>query len=56
MAQIPKGRLVKGSYKPRCRDCDIYFSSTVHREYYKRKLVDGFNPFEKYARQTGSFP
>ena len=22
----------------------------------KRKLVGGFNPFEKYARQIGSFP
>jgi len=26
MAQIPKGRLVKGPYKPICRDCAIYFS------------------------------
>ena len=25
MAQIPKGRLVKGPYKPICRDCAIYF-------------------------------
>ena len=30
MAQIPKGRLVKGPYKPICRDCAIYFSTTVH--------------------------
>ena len=29
MAQIPKGRLVKGPSKPICRDCAIYFSSTV---------------------------
>ena len=29
MAQIPKGRLVKGPYKPICRDSAIYFSSTV---------------------------
>ena len=29
MAQIPKGRLVKGPYKPICRDCAIYFSITV---------------------------
>ena len=29
MAQIPKGRLVKGPYKPICRDCAIYFSNTV---------------------------
>ena len=26
---IPKGRLVKGPYKPICRDCAIYFSITV---------------------------
>ena len=25
----PKGRLVKGPYKPICRDCAIYFSTTV---------------------------
>ena len=30
MAQIPKGRLVKGPYKPICRDCAIYFSITVN--------------------------
>ena len=29
MAQTPKGRLVKGPYEPICRDCAIYFSSTV---------------------------
>ena len=29
MAQIPKGRLVKGPYKLRCWDCAIYFSTTV---------------------------
>ena len=29
MAQIPKGRLVKGPYKAICRDCAIYFSITV---------------------------
>ena len=29
MAQIPKGRFVKGPYKPICRDCAIYFSTTV---------------------------
>ena len=29
MAQIPKGRLVKGAYNPTCRDCAIYFSITV---------------------------
>ena len=29
MAQIPKGRLVKGPHKPICRDCAIYFSTTV---------------------------
>ena len=26
---IPKGRLVKGPYKPICKDCAIYFSITV---------------------------
>ena len=30
MAQIPKGRLVKGPYKPICRDRAIYFSTTVN--------------------------
>ena len=25
MAKIPKGRLVKGPYKARCRDCAMYF-------------------------------
>ena len=29
MAQIPKGRLVKGPYKPICRGCAIYFSPGV---------------------------
>ena len=29
MARVPKGRLVKGPYKPICRDCAIYFSITV---------------------------
>ena len=29
MAQIPRGRFVKGPYKPICRDCAIYFSLTV---------------------------
>ena len=29
MTQIPKGGLVKGPYKPICRDCAIYFSTTV---------------------------
>ena len=29
MAQIPKGRLVKGPCKPICRDCAIYFSITA---------------------------
>ena len=39
MAQIPKGRLVKGPYKPICTDCAIYFSTTV---------LGGFDPFETY--------
>ena len=29
MAQIPKGRLIKGLYKSIRRDCAIYFSITV---------------------------
>ena len=29
MAQIAKRRLVKGPYKPICRDCAIYFLVTV---------------------------
>ena len=29
MAQIPKGRLVKGAYKPICRDCAIYVAISV---------------------------
>ena len=29
---IPKGGLVKGPYKPICRDCAIYFSTTVRGE------------------------
>ena len=32
MAQIRKGRLVKGPYKPICRDCAIYFSTTVPKQ------------------------
>ena len=34
MAQIPGGRLVKGPYKPICRDCAIYFSLTVKQSIY----------------------
>ena len=30
MAQKPNGRLVKGQYKPICRDCALYFSTTVY--------------------------
>ena len=26
----PNGRLVKGQYKPICRDCAMYFSTTVN--------------------------
>ena len=29
MAHIPKGRLVKGPYKPRYRNCAMYFSTTL---------------------------
>ena len=28
-SEIPKGRLVKGPYKPICGDCAIYISTTV---------------------------
>ena len=31
MAQIPKGRLVTGPYKPICSGCAMYFSITVNR-------------------------
>ena len=34
MAQIPNGRLVKGQYKPKCRDCAIYFSTAVYGRLY----------------------
>ena len=36
MAQIPKGKLIKGPYKPICRDCAIYFSITVLGGSFKR--------------------
>ena len=29
MAQIPKGRLEQGPYKPKCRDCAMYLLITV---------------------------
>ena len=29
IAQIPKGRLLKGPYKPICSDCALYCSFTV---------------------------
>ena len=34
MAQIPNGRLVKGPYKPICRNCAMYFSTTVGMKEY----------------------
>ena len=50
MAQIPKGRLVKGPYKPICRDCAIYFSITVT---WPDNNID-LNQFEKISLPTGS--
>ena len=41
MAQIPKGTLVKGPYKPICRDCAIYFSITVRRLFFVAQFVAG---------------
>ena len=38
MAQIPKGRLVKGPYQPICRECAIYFSIMVPSEI--KSIVD----------------
>ena len=37
MAQIPKGRLAKGAskYKPTCRYCAIYFSTTAQMGSYQ---------------------
>ena len=29
MAQMPNGSLVKGQYKPTCKDCAMYLSSAV---------------------------
>ncbi len=39
MAQIPKGSLVKGPYTPICRDCAIYFSSTVDTRYIRESGI-----------------
>ena len=41
MAQIPKGSLVKGPHKPICRDCAIYFSTTVPHPIYLMLLARG---------------
>ena len=46
MAQIPKGRLVKDPYKPICRDCAMYFSTTVHR---KLAIFSLFTSFLSYG-------
>ena len=53
--EIPKGRLVKGPYKPICRDCAIYFSITVigliaHRKRIYNYSDKGINIFEKPAK------
>ena len=39
MAQIPKGRLVKGSYKPICLDCAIHFLTAVKQTMQKWKTT-----------------
>ena len=53
MAQIPKTRLVKGPYKPICRDCAIYFAiavtacvppGTLNNQF----LVDGNGDFQPF--------
>ena len=42
MAQIPKGRLVKGQYKPICRDCTMYCKSrSISRLKPPNRLVKG---------------
>ena len=41
MAQIPKGRLVKGPYKPLCRDCAMYFSTAVTESLKKKAFTNG---------------
>ena len=38
---IPKDRLVKGRYKPICRDCAIYFSGTVSCAVLKSDMMLG---------------
>ena len=40
----PKGRLVKGPYKPICRDCAIYFSITAYGTYIYTPDVYQFAP------------
>ena len=47
MAQIPTGRLVKGQYKPICKDCAMYFSPTVPPEVSKFRPPKKGNHFQK---------
>ena len=54
MAQIPKGRLVKGPHKPICRDCAIYSSiatwySEVDEEHgrFVRNVQDVYDTLKK---------
>ena len=59
MTQIPKGRFVKGPYKPICGDCAIYFSITVHSGKIQSSTVwrrnGSFNqkPATESGQQTG---
>ena len=49
MAQIPKGRLVKGPYTPICRDCAIYFVNyckdlmTMMIDFWKVNIIDYYD-------------
>ena len=53
MAQIPKGRLVKGPYKPICRNCEIYFSITVKKITKKITQNPSFEPKWSWIKLTG---
>ena len=45
MAQISKGRSVKGPYKPICPDCAMYFSTTAYEWF----SVFHFFPAKKFT-------
>ena len=45
MAQMPKGRSVKGQYKPICRDCAMYFLIIVRGMLITKKVeANGCSP------------